>query len=269
MAKTERSTTFEELVAEGSSVPIEGWDFSWFGGRATEERPSWGYSRMLIPRIAKADAVLDIQTGGGEVLSDALDQAQHQPEVLATTESWPPNAEIARQRLTRFGASVNTVDDKAALPFGGSSFDLVTSRHPTVTLWDEISRVLQPEGTYFSQQVGPGSNRELSDFLIGPQPVSKVRSPELAAEQAGAAGLFVMDLRKESLRTTFNDIGAVVYFLRKVLWTVPDFTVERYGKRLLDLHQQIQKEGPFVAHAQRFLIEAKKGQSRIDGQGSP
>lgn len=35
--------TFEELLAEGESVPVEGWDFSWFDGRATEERPPWGY----------------------------------------------------------------------------------------------------------------------------------------------------------------------------------------------------------------------------------
>ncbi|MGH3302872.1 MAG: SAM-dependent methyltransferase, partial [Streptosporangiaceae bacterium] len=34
--------TLQELVAEGAAVPVEGWDFSWFEGRATEERPAWG-----------------------------------------------------------------------------------------------------------------------------------------------------------------------------------------------------------------------------------
>ena len=29
---------FEALLAEGASVPVEGWDFAWFDGRATEER---------------------------------------------------------------------------------------------------------------------------------------------------------------------------------------------------------------------------------------
>jgi hypothetical protein len=33
--------TFDQLLAEGGSVPLEGWDFSWFEGRATEERPRW------------------------------------------------------------------------------------------------------------------------------------------------------------------------------------------------------------------------------------
>jgi len=68
----------------------------------------------------------------------------------------------------------------------------------------------------------------------------------------------VVDLRQEALRTVFNDVGAVVYFLRKVLWTVPGFTAEAYRDRLAALHQQIQREGAFVAHAQRFLIEVAK-----------
>src|SRR5262245_57305268 len=44
------SASFAELVNEGASVPVDGWDFSWFEGRATEERPSWGYVRMLAER---------------------------------------------------------------------------------------------------------------------------------------------------------------------------------------------------------------------------
>lgn len=35
---------FDALLAEGEAVPLDGWDFSWFTGRATEERPPWGYA---------------------------------------------------------------------------------------------------------------------------------------------------------------------------------------------------------------------------------
>ncbi|MEW5355328.1 hypothetical protein E0E62_23270 [Streptomyces sp. 16-176A] len=42
--------SFEDLVAEGAAVPTEGWDFSWFAGRATEARPSWGYAYFLGPQ---------------------------------------------------------------------------------------------------------------------------------------------------------------------------------------------------------------------------
>lgn len=75
------------------------------------------------------------------------------------------------------------------------------------------------------------------------------------------AGLVVVDLRQEALRTVFYDVAAVVHFLRKVIWIVPGFTVDRYRDRLAELHGRIQTEGPFVAHAQRFLIEACKPKS--------
>lgn len=94
--------------------------------------------------------------------------------------------------------------------------------------------------------------------MMGPQPVGRGRSTARAVASAEAAGLTVVDLRAESLLMTFNDIGAVVVFLRKVIWIVPGFTVDRYRDRLADLHQRIGAEGPFVAHSQRFLIEAGK-----------
>ena len=44
--------SFDELVDEAAEVPVDGWDFSWLDGRATEERPSWGYQRLLGERLA-------------------------------------------------------------------------------------------------------------------------------------------------------------------------------------------------------------------------
>jgi len=245
---------FDDLVAEGEAEPVEGWDFSWFEGRATEERPSWGYARLMAARMAGANAALDIQTGGGEVLAGVTQP----PPVLVATESWPPNATIAARNLRALGARVVQAGDDGDLPFAAGTFDLVVSRHPVEVVWPEIARVLRPGGRYFSQQVGAGSNRELTDFMMGPQPVSPSRSPRVAVADAEAAGLAVTDLREQALRTVFNDVGAVVYFLRKVLWTVPGFTAAAYRAQLRRLHDQIQAEGPFVAHAQRFLIEARK-----------
>ena len=249
---------FADLVAEGAAEPVEGWDFSWFEGRATEERPSWGYARMMAARMAGARAALDIETGGGEVLAWALSHAPQPPPVLAATESWPPNLAIAAARLRPLGGRVVQAADDGGLPFKAGTFDLVVSRHPVETVWPEVARVLRPGGHYFSQQIGAGTNRELTDFMLGPQPVNPDRDPRRTAAAAEAAGLVVTDLREQALRTVFNDVGAVVYFLRKVVWTVPGFTVEAYQEQLRRMHERIQAEGPFVAHAQRFLIEARK-----------
>jgi deoxyinosine 3'endonuclease (endonuclease V) len=209
--------TFGDLVAEGAAVPVDGWDFSWFAGRATEERPPWGYARMMAGRMACADAVLDVQTGGGEVLATV----RRPPPTLAATESWPPNVAKAHTTLRPLGASVVGAADDGPLPFRSGSFDLVVSRHPVVTVWPEVARVLRPGGVYLSQQIGAGTNRELTDAVMGPQPVSDARRPERAVAAAESAGLVVDDLREATLGVEFFDVAAVVHFLRKVLWTRP------------------------------------------------
>ena len=58
--------TFDELIAAAESADITGWGFGWLDGRATEQRPPWGYSRLLGDRLARATSALDIDTGGGE-----------------------------------------------------------------------------------------------------------------------------------------------------------------------------------------------------------
>lgn len=248
--------TFDDLVAEAESVSVDGWDFSWLDGRASEQRPSWGYQRSLGARLARASAALDIQTGGGEVLAGAGPL----PPVMVATESWPPNVAKATRLLHPRGAVVVADPDEPPLPFADDAFDLVTSRHPATVWWAEIARVLRPGGTYFAQHVGPASVFELVEYFLGPQPeeVRRKRHPDDESRAAEAAGLEVVDLRAESLRTEFHDIGAVVYFLRKVIWMVPGFTVDRYRDRLRELDAQIRAEGPFVAHSTRFLIEARK-----------
>jgi SAM-dependent methyltransferase len=246
--------TFEELVDEAASVSVDGWEFSWLDGRATEERPSWGYRRLLGERMAGASAALDIQTGGGEVLAGV----PRLPERTVATESWPPNIARAKENLGPHGVTVVPDDDEPPLPFDDESFDLVVSRHPVTAWWAEIARVLRPGGTYFSQQVGSGSVHEVSEFFLGPFTPDPGRDPERARKDAEAAGLVVTDLRHESLRTVFHDVGAMVYFLRKVIWIVPGFTVDRYRDKLAELHERIQADGPFLAHTQRFLVEARK-----------
>ena len=264
--------SFDELIAEGSAVPVDGWDFSWFDGRATEERPPWGYARLLGARMAAlagvpGAAALDLQTGGGEVLA-SIPAA---PRVLVATESWPPNLPVARRNLAPLGARVVGADElEDGLPFRDGAFDLVVSRHPVGVRWDEVARVLKPGGTYFSQEVGHGSVGELTEFLMGPLPEEDgpTRDPKWSVLAATQAGLEIADLREFRGRMEYYDVAAVVHFLRKVIWIVPDFTVAAYRDRLRALHEQIEADGPFVATTVRFLIEARKptGPPGIGGQ---
>jgi len=204
--------------------------------------------------VKRSSALLDIQTGGGEMLG----RLPHHPSLAVATEGWWSNVTRAAERLRPRGVHVVGTHDRPALPFADETFDLVTARHPVQTWWEEVARVLRPGGRFLSQQVGPHSVAELSEFLMGPQPARSLREPRIALDSAEAAGLEVRDLRTARLRTVFYDIGAVVYFLRLVIWIVPDFSVDRYRDRLAALDALIRRDGSFVAHATRFLIEAMK-----------
>jgi hypothetical protein len=242
-------SSFEALVAEAAAERTEGWDFSWFDGRANELRPSSGYQRLLSERMARASAALDLQTGGGEVLAGIATA----PAKLFATESWLPNVTVAKEaeparcpyrRLRQRRASLRAYElrprRRQASGYHAVGGDRSGTRRRRLLL------------------LGAGSNRELTDFFMGPHPISDRRRRERHVDPAQRAGLDVLDLREESLLVEFFDVGAVVYFLRKVLWTVPGFSVANYHDPLLEMHRLIERGGRFTAHSEGFLIEARK-----------
>jgi hypothetical protein len=118
--------------------------------------------------------------------------------------------------------------------------------------------VLRPGATFFSQQIVHGTNRDLYEFMMGPQWVDPVSAEQHARDGAATAGLDLLQWRQESPVLEFFDIATVIVFLRKVIWTVPDFSVEKYRDRLVAMHELIQREGKFVSRGQRGLVEARK-----------
>ncbi|NNG41060.1 methyltransferase domain-containing protein [Flexivirga sp. ID2601S] len=248
--------SFEQLVAEADAADVSGWSFDWLDGRATEERPPWGYAGLLADALAGVESALDLQTGGGEVVGEAPEL----PRRMAVTEGWPPNVEQARNLLGPRGVEVVDADQDAPLPFADASFAMVSARHPVWSNWAEISRVLVPGGRYLGQHVGPASGFDLIERFLGPLPehVRNGRSPDGDRAGATAAGLVVDEIRSASCRMEFFDIGAVVWTLRKLVWWVPDFTSTRYDATLRELDALIRRDGRFVAHSTRLLVRAHK-----------
>ncbi len=236
-------------------MDVSGWSFDWLDGRATEERPPWGYSRLLASRLAQAGSALDIDTGGGEIIAEV----PRLPPRMVVTEGWRPNVEHARRLLSPRGVDVVPVGQGRPLPFPDAGFDLVSSRHPVSPDWPEIARVLGDDGTYLAQHVGPASAFALIEWFTGPLNRQQLgRDPEREAAAARSAGLRIVDLRTANCRMAFFDIGAVVYVLRKCVWWVPDFTVGRHRDALRRLDAHIREHGAFEAHSTRTLIEARR-----------
>lgn len=128
----------------------------------------------------------------------------------------------------------------------------------TPPAWQEVARVLVPGGTYLAQHVGPESAFELIEEFTEVTPAQRRgRHPDDEVAEATRTGLELVALQTARCRMKFHDVGAVVYVLRKCVWWVPDFTVERYEPQLRDLDRRIRSTGPFVAHSTRHLIDAR------------
>jgi SAM-dependent methyltransferase len=242
--RTERH--YDELVGEAAGVPITGWEFAWLDGRAAGSEPSWSYPELARPLVRRAGSLLDLDTGGGEMLAELAPLPPH----TVAVESWTPNTAVARDRLTPFGVSVVT-----ELPGGEREFDVVLSRHGRLPVAD-IARLLRPGGTLLSQQVGSDDLADLNAALGAPPPHPQPWNAEVAVAALQAAGLQVTDVREERPVFAFHDVGAIVYQLRAVPWQVRDFTPERYDRELRRLDAVIRTQGAFTATAHRFLVSA-------------
>ena len=72
------------------------------------------------------------------------------------------------------------------------------------------------------------------------------------------AGLEIIEAQEEFPRAVFDDIGAVVYYLKAISWQIKGFDPQAYMPRLAALHERIEREGPLLVRDHRFFIQAKK-----------
>ncbi len=245
--------SYEELVTEGLDAPFQGWDFSWLAGRSSQVGPSWSYDSRARQLIAGAKGLLDLCTGGGEMLAGFAPLPEHS----VATESWEPNIPLARNRLAPSGVQVR-VPDGDELPAGDGEFDLVINHHGGASE-AEIARVLRPGGTYLVQGVGLHNLADLNQALGAPNGnYAEKATLDATCEALVAAGLEIVDGQEEMLEHAHYDIGAFVYFLKAVPWQVPDFDVDRYDAKLRELDAAIRVDGRVVFHDHRYLVEARR-----------
>lgn len=238
----------EELNAAATGASMTGWEFAWLDGLAVASEPSWSYPELARHLLRRSGSVLDLDTGGGELLAELAPLPPH----TVAVESWSRNTPAARERLGPFGVPVRT-----ELPAGENEFDLVLSRHGRLPAPD-IARMLKPGGVLLTQQVGSDDLADLNVALDAPPPHPRRWDAEVAAASLRAAGLRVVDVREEHPPVVFRDIAAVVHQLRTVPWQVRDFTPQRYERALARLAATIRARGDFTARAHRFLIQAER-----------
>lgn len=243
--------SYEELVTEALDAPFQGWDFSWLRGRSKQAEPSWSYDDRARQLIVAAESLLDLDTGGGELLASFAPLPEH----TAATESWEPNIPLARNRLAPLGVEVR-VPEGNELPAADGEFGLVINHHGGAAE-SEIARVLRPGGTYLEQGVGSHNLADLNQALGAPSYEGRA-TLDATSEALQAAGLKIVDGQEEMPEHVVYDIGALVYFLKVISWQVPDFDVDRYDAKLRGLDAAIRADGHVVFHDHRYLVEARK-----------
>ncbi len=239
---------------DAAARPHEGWDFSGFAGRITEEPIPWDFTTLARDALGTATALLDMGTGGGEHL---LSLAPGLPDDTTATEGWAPNIPVARRNLGPAGIDVAEYDADAdpRMPFADQRFDLVYNRHEAFDA-GEVHRVLRPGGVFLTQQVCGDEFGELYEMFGTPNDdggivLSKVRA------QVEAAGLEVEDSAEWYGVSTYADVETLVEFLSLTPWYVPeDFTVDRYADTLLALHDRTQRGQPLTFTTGRFWLRA-------------
>jgi SAM-dependent methyltransferase len=255
---------FDELVTEAMDAPFIGWDFSWLARHSSTEPAPWNYRARVADLARTAATMLDMGTGGGEVLSKLRSRA---PRTVAT-EGWPPNVPVAAQRLRPLGVPVvqdegardNTDQDAAGedgrLPFRDGSFELICNRHESFRA-AEVGRVLEPGGRFITQQVDFHSYDELAHVLGIEIPAQPDTWLGIAQRQVTDAGLVVEEAARGEERISFDDIAGLVYYLKVVSWAVPGYSLEAHRERLRALFADT-AAWPVMASQHQFLLVASK-----------
>lgn len=235
-----------------AAAPFEGWDFSYLEGRFHEAAPEWDYVGLAREAVRRADDVLDVATGGGEVFAGLAPF----PGRATAVEGYAPNLPVARRRLEPLGVRVFQANTRSGMPFGDAAFDLVLNRHGGFRT-AEMHRILKPGGMFLSQQVAGDNLADLAaefgaDLAYPNNTLARV------CGEFRALGAEVRRAEQWRGPVAFADVGAVIYFLKAIPWVVKDFAVERHLEPLKALQAKRDRGEPLQFTYTRFLIEVVK-----------
>jgi hypothetical protein len=245
---------YADLVA-AYQRPVVGWDFSSMRDTRLfiQPEPKWDYRESVRTALHDIDTLLDMDTGGGEMLSSF----QPLPPHTYATEGYAPNLQLARQRLTPLGVTVCEGHDTHQLPFDDNQFDLIINRHAS---YDpaELLRVLKLGQRFITQQVGSRVSLYLHALLGREKKDVAPWNLSVAVSALQAAGGHIVYQAEDYPIVRYLDVRTIVFYLKHVPWEVPDFSIERYYPRLLEIDREIQAVGYVDVPFYQFFIVAKK-----------
>lgn len=231
---------------------FSGWRLDEFAPKPLEPEEPWNYSARAADLLRTGRSVLDMGTGGGEVLEKLC--SSYAGRAVAT-EPWSVNAPIAATRLRPYGIDVVRANS-LRLPFHDDSFDLVLNRHEELDP-GEIARVLSSGGFLLTQQTGRNRWRELRKFFPRMQdPGDLFRRYE---KGLSASRLTIVQARTHDWKAAYRGLGDIVFLLCIAPWEILDFDpLGRDLRALLAAEESLSTDDGIVLTENFFLIEARK-----------
>lgn len=240
--------------AEERAFAMEGWDFSRIDRRWSVPEPPWDYRHLVNAYLKDSHMLLDMGTGGGEVLLTLV----HPYQNTCVTEAYVPNLELCKARLSPLGITVAQTFDDDLLPFEDEIFDVVINRHESFLL-PEVNRVLKPGGYFITQQVGGCNGVDLAQrFIPGFYPHNPNHNIGYYTDALKGLGFRIIAADELVYDKYFFDIGAVIFYAKACPWEVPGFSVKGNFEQLLECQREIDESGRLKATGHRFVIIAHK-----------
>jgi SAM-dependent methyltransferase len=247
-----RMKNLHEYLTKEYAAHFSGWDFSYLSGRVEQDEPPWNYKAIVENNFQGKTRLLDMDTGGGEFLCSLSNLP---PEAYAT-EGYEPNVPLAEKMLGKKNISLVPIKKDGEIPFDDGYFDIIINRHGSYDP-KEIKRALQKNGLFITQQVG-GLNGIDINMALGAEFMDYSGWGLIKNMEAFEnTGMEILDFEETIGKMRFNDIGALVYYLKCIPWQVKDFSIDRYYKKLELMNGIIEKKGCIYFMLHRFYLIIK------------
>ena len=133
---------------------------------------------------------------------------------------------------------------------------MIINRHSAFNT-NEVARILAPGGTFLTQQVHGLWAQDLV-AAFDAKPLWPYATAPYNVARLEAAGLTINRVEDWQGKLTFTDVGAIVYYLKAVPWTVEGFSVKTHLDNLLQLQNRLDNGQKLAFEARKYLIKASK-----------
>lgn len=241
------------LKSEHYQQTFSGWDFTYLDRKMSIEKPDWSYSEIVSSYLKSTMNLLDMGTGGGELLL----QFKHPYDKTAVTEGYDKNYQFLLTTLKPLGIEIQFVDEDDCLNFPDNSFDIILNSHESFSI-SEVQRVLKPSGIFITQQVGDFNGVNLASRLI---PNYKKESFDfhltLVEEQLRKNQFEILFKNEQYLKQKFFDMDGLIYYVKTIPWEYRNFSVTKNFEQLIGLYEELQRTGFIYNLQHRFVLVAK------------